>query len=416
MRFFIFFGISLLVFKGRIEAQVCEVSGSKCTLQGLSLNENQALSNISPNTWIKQVQLGSSILHSLPAQVFELFPNLESLELQDQKIKNINPNSFAKAERLIQLNLSGNEIKTLKANGFVGSKNLEYLLVSDNQLDTIEEGAFNGLTKLHRLDLNGNKLASIHENTFEPLGNLKIVQLHNNKISSLHANILKFNSKLEFFIFNDNQLHSLSPKTFEKLSHLSILHLKNNECVDKNWSAGAFPSMREIKESLKECGLNYVVDTTHSKFEEYLNRFGNLENQMLESKKALSILEVNQSTVNETLNLKLNEILDKFDANNAKFNKFEQTAEVVQANKAKFEEKLNKLDQKIENLASNLDLMRTQFEASLKANQNNEVLELLKMQDKNREVTMDNFNITLLKMQEKMEKLEMKTVDGIVHI
>lgn len=112
--------------------------------------------------------------------------------------------------------------------------------------------------------------------------------------------------------------------------------------------------------------------------------------------------------VNETLR----EISEKVKANEAKLDNHEKAAEVLQENDAKFEEKLSKMDQKIDYLATNFDLMRKNYETLLKSNQNNEILDFLKMEAKNRETFVKNFNSKFVQIEEKLEKIEEKTANG----
>lgn len=244
----------------------------------------------------------------------------------------------------------------------------------------------------------------------------------------------------------NNQLNSLSQHTFAQLSHLRFLNLGNNKCVSKNYhDIIASQSMNEIKQSLKTCHSNYIVsgyminehserleileskmDVLTEDFNAILNQktketaensdssLAGLETKIVsltsKSREAISKLEVNQSMMNETLK----QFSNKFDATEAKFYNFEENLKLMQAkieaNEAKVEEKLTKMDQTINYLTANFDLMKKYVEASLKANQNNEILEFLKTQDKNR-AALENFNATIIEMQEKLDKFEEKITD-----
>lgn len=258
-------GIFILLFLcGEIKAQICEVNGTQCIFRSVTLNENQVLSNVSPNPEINEVQFENSSLYSLPSEVFGFFVNLEKLVLKKQKIKTINKNLCENARNFKHLNLNCNEINALKANGFMGCDNLEVLHIGANQLDSIEEeGVFNGLGNLLKLGLDSNNIVTIRENLFEPLVNLKVILLYNNDIEHINENIFKFNVKLEQIALTDNRINSLSPKTFAKLSNLNRLWLSRNKCVNRDWWTNAYQSMEKIKEVLTNCSLNY---------DEFINR------------------------------------------------------------------------------------------------------------------------------------------------
>lgn len=100
----------LLLVCSKIEAQNCKVSGNNGTFRSITLNENEVLSDISPNSGIKVVIFKGSNLHSIPSKIFLSYENLERLDLESQKIKEIKENSLTNAESLIYLGLQENKI------------------------------------------------------------------------------------------------------------------------------------------------------------------------------------------------------------------------------------------------------------------------------------------------------------------
>lgn len=248
---------------------MCEVSGveSNCTFWSITLRQNEVLSYVSPNPWIRKVEFLNSNLYSLPGEVFELFENLRNLTVFKQNIKNIRKNTFAKARSLKFLSLSHNGIKIVKTDDFKGCGNLEELYINYNQLDSIEDGAFDNLPFLRVLGLNENNIVTINENIF------------------------KFNMKLQCIGFTKNQLNSLSKNTFVKLKHLNFLSLGNNTCINSYWESNAFQSMTKIKESLKWCNLNYFVDATRKKLDDYSENMEDLNAAVFKIEQRLERLE-----------------------------------------------------------------------------------------------------------------------------
>lgn len=264
----------------------------------------------------------NSSLNSIPIEIFSIFENLKSLDLDSQKIQKIVPNSFANAKNLKYLNLNSNDIKMLETNSFIGCHSLEELHVSGTPLGSnIEQRAFNGLPKLEKLKLCCNGMSTIKENLFDKLTNLKTIELYTNQIQFVPENIFKFNLKLESIWLQYNQISSLSPKTFSKLVNLKSLYLYHNECVNEGWSSNAFRSMVGITERLRECNKNYIFDTTGESCDKCSNKIENLESKMTDS--------------SENFNTKFNKITHETTENLASSLsglelKFEKTVEALQ--------------------------------------------------------------------------------------
>lgn len=281
MNYLIFAG-ALLFFCGGIDAHNCVVSAlydREFTFRSVRLRENEVLSNISPNPRIRLVKFIYSQLHSVPAEIFDLFRYLNQLQLSEAEIQTIKENTFKNAKSLQDLNLWANKIDVLKTNTFLGCSSLEELGVHYNGLEIIQKGAFNGLPKLSFLDLGYNHIVEINENIFDPLVNLKKILLHHNKIKSINENTFKFNLKLEIITLYDNQLNSLSCQTFSELKNLNRLDLRRNKCVDKTWNSMTFRAIAVIEERLKDCDSNFVLDAIRS-YLTWFKSFVNLNSEI----------------------------------------------------------------------------------------------------------------------------------------
>jgi hypothetical protein len=84
--------------------------------------------------------------------------------------------------KLNSLNFSGNQIRSVGNNTFKHKsfQNIQSIDLSNNVIHNIEMKSFENLTQLHYLDLSSNKIGSVAPESFKELKNLKILDLRGN--------------------------------------------------------------------------------------------------------------------------------------------------------------------------------------------------------------------------------------------
>ncbi|XP_071141940.1 leucine-rich repeats and immunoglobulin-like domains protein 3 [Mytilus edulis] len=146
------------------------------SLKEISLHHNK-ITKIEANSWQycpKLVKLDMSH-NKLKAIVKESFKNLMAaniLLLKNNNIQNIEEGSFHDLVFLTELELSNNELSwTIEdMNGtFSELHNLESLSLENNKIKSIAKNAFNGLIKVKTLNLLNNEISTIQSNAFETM-------------------------------------------------------------------------------------------------------------------------------------------------------------------------------------------------------------------------------------------------------
>jgi Leucine-rich repeat (LRR) protein len=225
-----------------------------------------------------------------------LVPNLENLDLSQNRLIKLEASSFWSLKKLKYLNLSGNkldlesqfssvsyfrmqtllenldlsfnEIKFLDSNvTFQQLSALKALNLSHNRLRSIESFTFGYLIQLTELNLASNNLSLLNKNSFYGLdtlktlrlgfnqinsldfleSNLEFLHLEHNKIEFIRENDFGFSSKLKFLNLNSNPLKTVHVKAFEKLSVLESLKISNTS-IDE----------LVLDSSLKSLDLSYL--------------------------------------------------------------------------------------------------------------------------------------------------------------
>ncbi|CAF0996746.1 unnamed protein product [Adineta ricciae] len=129
------------------------------------------------------------------------------LRLEKNRIIEIPPKAFSYLKRLRRLDLSNNLISIIYPNSFAGLQSLNSLILYRNNLKMLPSEIFNELNSLQLLLLNANKIVCIRGDTFYGLEKLSLLSLY------------------------DNQLKTLANETFSPLKNLQTLHLARNPFI-----------------------------------------------------------------------------------------------------------------------------------------------------------------------------------------
>lgn len=169
------------------------------TLPGYFTNLEEAKKNALA---VKQLDL-NNFSGTLPTDWDVLFPNLESLSLQNDNLLEV-PASITRLKKLRVLNLSGNPIRTVPE--------------SMAQLTTLEE-----------LYLNNDAALDLPQTLkiLAKLPKLKSLHLDNDGLVQLPQELYAL-KQLESLYLNNNKLPEI-PRQLEGLPHLQYLEMRNNK-------------------------------------------------------------------------------------------------------------------------------------------------------------------------------------------
>uniref|UniRef100_A0A8C5HHE2 Slit homolog 3 protein-like n=1 Tax=Gouania willdenowi TaxID=441366 RepID=A0A8C5HHE2_GOUWI len=104
-----------------------------------------------------ELYLEGNMLTSVPKELSAL-RQLSLVDLSNNSISTVTPNTFINMTQLATLILSYNQIRCIPVHAFDGLRSLRLLTLHGNDLSTIPEGAFNHLTSLSHLALGANPL------------------------------------------------------------------------------------------------------------------------------------------------------------------------------------------------------------------------------------------------------------------
>ncbi|XP_063708813.1 leucine-rich repeat-containing protein 15-like [Culicoides brevitarsis] len=224
-----------------INPQRCRLGA--CTFSGinLTLSDYEWQPTADNQESVYNIDFESSVIPILYDNICNTFSKLEYLLMDSIKIEEVAENAFHRCTNLKTLNLFDNRIKKLHPN------------------------TFKGLTNLEKIWLNSNKLTELDDNLFEDLHNLRVLSLSGNDITHFAPEILRNNRNLETIWLHSNDLLNLDvEKIVEFCPNLTDLYWNDNQVsCSRAGEANIFLNSKniEFKDYILFKSRNYTTDT-----------------------------------------------------------------------------------------------------------------------------------------------------------
>ncbi|XP_048661994.1 leucine-rich repeats and immunoglobulin-like domains protein 3 [Marmota marmota marmota] len=193
------------------------------------------------------LKLNRNRISTIPPKMFKL-PQLQHLELNRNKIKNVDGLSFQGLSALKSLKMQRNGVTKLMDGAFWGLSNMEILQLDHNNLTEITKGWLYGLLMLQELHLSQNAINRISPDAWEFCQKLSELDLTFNHLSRLDDSSFLGLSLLNTLHIGNNKVSYIADCAFRGLSSLKTLDLKNNEI---SWTIedmnGAFSGLDKLR-------------------------------------------------------------------------------------------------------------------------------------------------------------------------
>uniref|UniRef100_A0A8C5Y4B8 Leucine rich repeats and immunoglobulin like domains 3 n=1 Tax=Microcebus murinus TaxID=30608 RepID=A0A8C5Y4B8_MICMU len=193
------------------------------------------------------LKLNRNRISAIPPKMFKL-PQLQHLELNRNKIKNVDGLTFQGLGALKSLKMQRNGVTKLMDGAFWGLSNMEILQLDHNNLTEITKGWLYGLLMLQELHLSQNAINRISPDAWEFCQKLSELDLTFNHLSRLDDSSFLGLSLLNTLYIGNNRVSYIADCAFRGLSSLKTLDLKNNEI---SWTIedmnGAFSGLDKLR-------------------------------------------------------------------------------------------------------------------------------------------------------------------------
>lgn len=199
---------------------------------------------IALNPSIKSLIMKNNKIKSIESAI-QFYPDLETLDLSGNHLLKLPSRTFQYQKRLKEMRLNNNKIGQIEADTFHGMESIQILNLRGNLIDQLEHNSFSSLLNLEELNLGENRIAQIEADAFYRLYNLKILYLDDNSLYHVPAeSFLPLTNLAELFI-GVNSFTTLEKNAFEKLKKLTTLSL--NGAQMHNISHGAFNGLDSLR-------------------------------------------------------------------------------------------------------------------------------------------------------------------------
>ena len=178
----------------------------------------------------------NSIGIQLQQQYFQGYNELETLNLNGNNIRMLNPSTFTYLPNLKTLLLPSNQIKNIYQDAFAGLKKLEVLDLQQNNIVTFDIDMFDKLPALQDLDLsNNNYITTQHENDFsdlfKSLRNLTRLQMREINLKQLPEYAFYNLKKLSLLSLSGNVISKLQSNLFRDQQNLKTLNMAKKQTI-----------------------------------------------------------------------------------------------------------------------------------------------------------------------------------------
>ncbi|KAF4799434.1 Leucine-rich repeat and transmembrane domain-containing protein 1 [Turdus rufiventris] len=153
------------------------------------------------NTAAKTADCKNRGFTEIPAR---LPPEIQILQLQNNRIWRINQNAFTATPLLKILDLSNNSVSSVAPGAFQKLRYLQVLNLTRNMIHYIENKTFSFLPHLKELDLSSNSIIRLPETFGNSTGNITLLSVKHNKLQKMERILLESLPNLKVVLFKDN--------------------------------------------------------------------------------------------------------------------------------------------------------------------------------------------------------------------
>ncbi|RWS12680.1 chaoptin-like protein [Dinothrombium tinctorium] len=171
---------------------------------------------------LMKLDLSKNEITSIKTGAFERLPSLKMLNLNGNRLTSFKGDFFASKTVITAIDLCNNQISYLYPNSFLIHRKLRTVLLSHNKLSYFPSEILNSIRTLEKIDLSYNKLQSLDNADFANIPRLRILNLEGNDINIIADNVFHNSSLLQHLDLSDNRIETLSERTFKGIARLNL--------------------------------------------------------------------------------------------------------------------------------------------------------------------------------------------------
>ena len=204
-----------------------------------------------------------SIIRKIPSVFFGTFPRINEIELRNTSIRVVTRESLALARNVEAVQLDRSKIRDIQDFAFEAMTRLRLVNLFSNELLVVFRDTFSGAPKIEAIDLQANQIERIEDGAFS-IWELKVLNLSDNRLRTFSNAVFGRAYHLKELYLARNHLTHIG-QMFFYLNRLTAIDLSGNVGVD-DFNLDVFAVMPLLRElHLAKMGLHSVPDTADGK-------------------------------------------------------------------------------------------------------------------------------------------------------
>ena len=213
------------------------------------------------NSDVRNIRVTNSNITFIVRDIFNVFPNVYAMQVDNGGLRVIHGSSFVRAEKLRVLNFVDNNLTTITADTFINLPFLEELYFVSNNIFNVSVNAFIGLQNLISLRFERDLITTFLPFTFRSLVNLRNIFLTELNLQRIEGRLFASNRFLRIIDLQDNAINAIQSTFLNNLANIQIINLMGNQCVNQFFSIENNVTVTDVERNLTRCFNNYNNET-----------------------------------------------------------------------------------------------------------------------------------------------------------
>ncbi|XP_064641252.1 insulin-like growth factor-binding protein complex acid labile subunit isoform X2 [Lineus longissimus] len=180
------------------------------------------------NPYLRVLRMNSCGISQVAPELIKLIQRVHSLELKNNYISEISPQSFSHLTNLNEIYLDNNDLHTLDSAIFQRLQ-LRVLGLGGNNISVLKPDTFHN-TSIGHIILSQNSISHIPPSFFSPINVIQKIQLDGNPLKYIGAETFSGLSVLDYLDLSNTQLHGFSLNAFSGIN-IRFLDLSKNSIM-----------------------------------------------------------------------------------------------------------------------------------------------------------------------------------------
>lgn len=211
---------------------------------------------------LKYIDLSDNHIESIPNQLFDSIPNVQTLIIRNNWINFISVTAFFGASNLKYLDLSKNHLPAIQNSFCKFMYQVRYINISSNRLTHLDIDDMSNCETMTVFDTSMNMIHEI-KGRLSQRSDLQVFNASGNGIKNISDRFLLNATNLKVMDLSNNELHQISVEVFNNMTKLKVLKLNGNNFNDTVDILDIFNYTRNLESlNISSNVIRYIVNGT----------------------------------------------------------------------------------------------------------------------------------------------------------